>query len=63
MENRPKEILSLLAVSSVGMFALGGLNASLSLPYFIGLGGVAAQYAWQIKTLNIENRESCWNRF
>ena len=46
MERRPKETLSLLAASSVGLFALGGLNAGLSTPYFIGLGGVAAHYAW-----------------
>ncbi len=63
MENRPKEVLSLLAASSVGLFALGGINAGLAMPYFLGLGGVAAHYAWQISTLDIESRESCWDRF
>ena len=46
MEKRPKETLSVLAASSVGLFALGGVNAGLALPYFLGLGGVAAHYAW-----------------
>lgn len=46
MENRPKEILSILSATSVGLFALGGINAGLGIPYFLGLGGVAAHYAW-----------------
>ena len=53
----------MLASLSTGLFALGGLNAGFGLPYFIGLGGVAAHYGWQIYSLNIDNRESCWNRF
>ena len=24
---------------------------------------MAAHYAWQISTVDIENRESCWDRF
>ena len=46
MEKHPKEVLSVLSASSVGLFALGGVNAGLGLPYFLGLGGVAAHYAW-----------------
>lgn len=63
MEHNPKVILSALAACSVGSFAVGGLIAGLSTPYFIGLGGVATHYAWQIKTLDVEDRQSCWDRF
>ena len=45
-----------MAVLSTSMFALGGINAGLALPYFAGLAGVAGHYAWQIKTLDIEDR-------
>jgi len=63
MENRPKETLTALALASTGLFALGGINAGLTMPYFLGLSGVAAHYTWQISTLNIEDRDSCWDRF
>ena len=46
MENYPKETLTLLSAVSVGLFGLGGYNAGLAMPYFVGLGGVAAHYAW-----------------
>jgi len=56
MENRPKETLTALAVTSTSLFALGGVTAGLGMPYFMGLAGVAGHYAWQIKTLDIEDR-------
>lgn len=46
MEQRPKEILTMLSAASVGLFALGGFNAGLAAPFYLGLGGVAAHYAW-----------------
>jgi hypothetical protein len=46
MEHAPKQILSGLALLSTCLFALGGVNASLAKPFFIGLGGVAMHYAW-----------------
>ena len=63
LENMPKESLTALSVASVGLFALGGINASLAWPYYVGLAGVAAHYGWQIKTLDIEDRQNCWDRF
>jgi hypothetical protein len=56
MEHDPFRILSMLSASSVGCFALGGFAAGLSTPFYFGLAGVASHYAWQIKTLNIEDR-------
>ena len=63
MEHNPYGILSALASASVGCFALGGITAGLGLPYYLSLLGVSGHYTWQIKTLDIESRESCWNRF
>ena len=46
MEHDPYRILSVLAASSVGCFAIGGAAAGLAAPFYLGLGGVAAHYAW-----------------
>jgi len=46
MEEKPKTYLSLLSAASVGMFALGGLNAGFGSAYFFGLSVVSAHYAW-----------------
>lgn len=48
MEHNPFKILSVLAATSVGCFAMGGITAGLSTSYYLGLTGVAAHYAWQI---------------
>ena len=63
MEDRPKEILAALSLASVGCFGLGGLDAGFGATYFAGLAMVACHYAWQINSLNIADRERCWNLF
>ena len=63
MEDNPKLYLGALSAASVGCFALGGLNAGLGSAYFGGLSIVSAHYAWQNHTLNIEDRDTCWNLF
>jgi len=64
IEKRPKESLAAMASVSTALFALGGLNAGIMNPvYGAGMAGVAAHYYWQISTMDIENRENCWNRF
>jgi 4-hydroxybenzoate polyprenyltransferase len=62
-ENHPKAILGSLSAASVALFAIGGLNAGLGSLYFAGLAGVAAHYAWQIKTLDIDSPARCWDLF
>ena len=62
-EKHPKAILSTLSAFSVGLFALGGFNAGLGSLYFAGLGAVAAHYAWQMATLDIDNPAKCWDLF
>ena len=46
MEHAPKVILAALSLTSTSLFALGGLNAGLTLPLYIGLTGVGLHYAW-----------------
>ena len=46
MEHRPKETLTVLAAASTALFALGGFNACLTMPFYAGLAGVATHYAW-----------------
>jgi 4-hydroxybenzoate polyprenyltransferase len=63
MEHAPKTNLSVLAATSTALFALGGFNAGMTLPFYLGLTGVAVHYAWQISSLDVNSRENCWNRF
>jgi len=48
MEHAPKPILTALAAASTSLFAIGGFNAGLGLPFYLGLAGVAGHYGWQI---------------
>ena len=63
MESEPKKVLTALAMISTSLFAIGGLAAGLSTPFYLGLTGVGMHYAWQIRNLDINNRENCWQRF
>ena len=45
-ENNPKAILTSLSLMSVGLFLLGGINAGLGTPFYIGLSGVLSHYLW-----------------
>ena len=56
MEHAPKETLFTLAAASTALFALGGFNAGLTLPFYLGLIGVGSHYTWQLRKLNIEDR-------
>jgi len=56
MEHDPHRILAALSAASVACFGLGGMAAGLAPIYYAGLSGVAAHYAWQIKTLDTEDR-------
>jgi hypothetical protein len=35
-----------ISALSVALFAIGGYNASLAAPFYYGLMGIAAHYAW-----------------
>ena len=62
-EQHPKAILSAISAASVACFALGGFNAGLGSAFYVGLSAVAGHYAWQIKTLNIDDPKRCWDLF
>jgi 4-hydroxybenzoate polyprenyltransferase len=62
-ENHPKAILGGISALSVACFALGGYNAALGSAFYCGLSAVAAHYAWQIKTLDIDDPKKCWGLF
>ena len=63
MEQNPKRNLAILSALSVCCFGLGGLNAGFGAAYFTGLAAVSAHYSWQLKKLNIEDRQTCWDLF
>ena len=40
-----------------------GAAAGLSWPFYLGLAGVAAQFAWQVASLDIDDPAGCLTRF
>ena len=40
-----------------------GLATGLAWPYLLGLAGVAAHFAWQVATLDIDDPAGCLARF
>ncbi len=45
--------------AAVVLLALAGWLAELAWPFFLGLVAVAAQFAWQVRRLNIEDPDDC----
>lgn len=45
-ENHPKAILTAISLLSVASFLVGGINAGLGSPFFVGLAGVLGHYLW-----------------
>lgn len=59
-----RPILAGFSTSFVGLLALSGyLNAQGPAFYLVSVGGAAAHLAWQLRTADLETRESCWNVF
>ena len=59
-----RPILAGFSTSFVGLLALSGyLNGQSAAFYAISVGGAAAHLAWQLRTADLEMRESCWNVF
>jgi 4-hydroxybenzoate polyprenyltransferase len=48
---------------AVAGFGAAGWMAGLSWPYYLGLAGVAAQFAWQVASLDIDDPAGCLERF
>lgn len=62
-EKYHKEILSGFSALSVASWLIGGVNAGLGAPFYIGLMAVAGHYAWQMKNLDIRNPALCGKLF
>lgn len=59
-----KPVLGLFGAVFVGTLAYAGTEMSMPLPYFvIGVGGCALHILWQLRTLNVDVPEDCWNKF
>lgn len=57
-------ILAVLSGSFVSLLAYTGTVASCSLPFYaISVVGSAGHLAWQLKTVDLESRKSCWRVF
>ncbi len=48
---------------AVAGFGAAGWAAGLSWPFYLGLAGVAAQFAWQVASLDIDDPAGCLTRF
>jgi len=48
---------------AVAGFGAAGWSAGLSWPFYLGLAGVAAQFAWQVASLDIDDPAGCLTRF
>lgn len=59
-----RPILAAFSTSFVGLLSLSGyLNSQGPAFYLISVGGAAAHLAWQLRTADLETRESCWKVF
>jgi 4-hydroxybenzoate polyprenyltransferase len=50
------------SMAVLGFMGAGYLHDS-GVGYYLGVGGTAAHFLWQIKTLQPKNRQDCWNKF
>jgi 4-hydroxybenzoate polyprenyltransferase len=57
-------ILSLFSASFLSCLAYSGFLAGCSTPFWlISLGGTASHLFWQLRTVDLDKRSSCWRIF
>ncbi|GAA5894843.1 hypothetical protein JCM6882_006692 [Rhodosporidiobolus microsporus] len=62
--NQTRPILTAFSASFVSLLALSGYLNGQGLPFYaLSVGGAAAHLAWQLRTADLETRESCWAIF
>lgn len=62
--HQTKPILSLFSVTIVSLLAYTGYLASCSPAYYvISVAGTAAHLGWQLKSVDLDVRSSCWRVF
>jgi len=54
---------SIFGLASIGSFALSGFNANIGWPFYALLVPAAAQIAWQIWAVDLENPVDCGRKF
>ena len=58
-----KRWLAAFASLSTGSFIACGMAAGAGPAFYMGVGGVAAHYAWQIRAVDLDSRPDCWEKF
>ncbi|VDK18674.1 unnamed protein product [Anisakis simplex] len=61
--DRTKYWLSGFGTVMISGLTCTGLLLDQTWPYYCMVGATAAQLAWQIGTLKIDDPEDCWNKF
>jgi 4-hydroxybenzoate polyprenyltransferase len=58
-----KQWISAFGTATIGGLALSGYNAGLAWPYYPFLAAAAAQLAWQISTVDLNDSADCNRKF
>lgn len=58
-----KKWLSLFSMLTLSNLGIAGISAELSWPYFASLVIAASHLYWQVKTVDIHNKENCLKKF
>ncbi|VDL74440.1 unnamed protein product [Nippostrongylus brasiliensis] len=58
-----KKWLSGFGTAAVTGLGLTGYLADQTWPYYLALAGTSAHFAWQIRTVNINDGQDCWRKF
>eukprot|EP01114_Cavostelium_apophysatum_P021825 TRINITY_DN7717_c0_g1_i1.p1 TRINITY_DN7717_c0_g1~~TRINITY_DN7717_c0_g1_i1.p1 ORF type:complete len:400 (+),score=9.89 TRINITY_DN7717_c0_g1_i1:51-1250(+) len=58
-----KKWLTFFSTAAISGLVLSGMNAGLTYPYFMGVGLGALHLAWQIKSVDINNKSDCLAKF
>jgi 4-hydroxybenzoate polyprenyltransferase len=61
--DRSKSVLSGVAAAAVLGWTATGLLAGLAWPFYVGVGASAAHLAWQVRTMDVEDRLNLTRRF
>lgn len=57
-------IISGFSAGFVGLLAYSGWLAGCSAPFYaVSVGGAVAHLTWQIRTVDLDSRASCWRAF
>lgn len=62
-QENTKPWLTGFATGMISNMALAGVAMNQSWPFYLTLAAASCHFGWQIKTLDIKNRENCWKKF